>query len=95
MKLLYSGCDAVQFGTQMVTIRWKETNAYIFCHDLGGSTFFEALLPFFQTIRNHTGKNRNFYNHLHEKPHMQCIYKTVEINFFKEPVWCGFTCDTL
>jgi len=31
MKLLYSGCDAVQFGTQMVKFRWKETNAYLFC----------------------------------------------------------------
>jgi len=42
IKLLYYACDAVQFGTQMVTFRWKETNAYLFCPGKGGSTFFEV-----------------------------------------------------
>jgi hypothetical protein len=50
----------------MVTLKWKETNAYLFCPVKGGSTFFEVLLPFFQTTRNHTAKNLNFHNHLHE-----------------------------
>ena len=66
MKLLYSGCDVVQFGTKMVTLIWKETNAYILCPEIVSGTFFETLIPFFQTTRNLTAKNRNFHNHLHK-----------------------------